>query len=115
MGIGLVEVIWKMINTIINSRLRTAILFHVSLHGFSQGRGVGMATVEDKLAQQLAGICHKTLFQVFLNVKKSYNSLYRMRYMEILRGYGIRNSLQRILEKFWEGHVVVSRSGRCYG
>ena len=46
MGIGLVEVIWKMINTIINSRLRTAILFHVSLHGFSQGRGVGMETVE---------------------------------------------------------------------
>ena len=55
-GISLVEVIWKMISTIINIRLRMFILIHDSLHGSRQGRRADMVTVEDKLSQHPFGI-----------------------------------------------------------
>ena len=42
------------------------------------------------MAQKIVGLCHDPLFQVFLNVLKSYDSLYRGIYMETLRGYGLR-------------------------
>ena len=54
--IELVEVIWKMITTIINNCLRMAISLHDALHGFRHGRETGMTTVEAKLMQHLAGI-----------------------------------------------------------
>ena len=52
---------------------------------------------------------------MFLDTKKAYESLDRMWCMEILRVYGLGNNLQRLLERFWEGHMVVSRGGGCYG
>ena len=42
--------------------------------------------MEENLEHKLAGIVHEPLFQVFIDVQKAYNSLYRVRYMEILRG-----------------------------
>ena len=74
-GIGLVEVIWKMITTIINNLLRTVIFLCDALHGFVQGRGAVKATLEAKLAQHLAVIFHEQLFHLFLYVKESYESL----------------------------------------
>ena len=61
-----------MINTIINNRLRTAISLHGALHGFIQGKGMGTAMTEAKLAQQLPGIFHEPFLQVLLDVKKAY-------------------------------------------
>ena len=55
-GIGLVEVIWKMISTIINIRHSTYILIHDYLNGFRQGRGADTVMVEDKLSQHPLGI-----------------------------------------------------------
>ena len=44
-----VEVIWKMITTIINNRLRTSISLHDHLHRSRQGRGTETAMLEAKL------------------------------------------------------------------
>ena len=60
---------------------------HNELHGFRAGRVAGTATLEAKLAQKLAGIAHEPLFQVFLDVRKAYDSLDRGWCMEIMRGY----------------------------
>ena len=70
-----------------NNRLKNAITLHDTLHGFTQGRGAGMVTMEAKLDQQLERIFHKPLFQVFIDVRKAYYSLDRGRSMEILWGY----------------------------
>ena len=35
--------------------------------------------------------------------------------METLRGYGLGPKLQRLLQRYWDGQRVVSRSGKCYG
>ena len=40
-GIGLMEVMWKIVAEILNSRLTASINFHNFLHGFQAGRGTG--------------------------------------------------------------------------
>ena len=47
-----------------------------------------------------------------LDVKKAYDSLYRMLCMQILQGNGIGKNLQRIPDYFWHGQTVVARLGR---
>ena len=39
--IGLVEVMWKVVAVILNSRFTSFIAFHDVLHGFRAGRGTG--------------------------------------------------------------------------
>ena len=72
-GIGLVETIWNICTLIVNSRLRSSTVLHDVLHGFRQGRGAGKAILESKLEQQLAGIVHETLFQIFVDVRDAYD------------------------------------------
>ncbi len=50
--IGLLELIWKCIERVIDHRLN-AIELHDSLHGCRDSRGTGTAIIEAKLAQQL--------------------------------------------------------------
>ena len=89
------EIIWIFCVLIINSRLRVAITLKDALYRFRQGRGTVTAAMEAKLTQQLALLIHESLFQVFLDVGKSYESLDRGRCVEILRGYGLATNLQR--------------------
>ena len=53
-GIGLVEVMWKVVAVILNRRLTSSITFHDVLHEFQAGRGTGTATLEANLLRQLA-------------------------------------------------------------
>ena len=50
-GIGLMEVMWKVVAAILNRRLTDFITFHDFLHGFRAGRGTGTATLKAKLLQ----------------------------------------------------------------
>ena len=52
-GIGLVEVVWKVVTIIQILRLATSIDFHGVLHGFWAGLGTGTTSLEAKLIQQL--------------------------------------------------------------
>ena len=42
-GIGLMEVMWKLVAEILNRRLTASITFHDFLHGFRAGHGTGTA------------------------------------------------------------------------
>ena len=53
-GIGLVEVMWKVVAAILNKRLTASITFHDLLHRFRVGCSTGTVTLEAKLLQQLA-------------------------------------------------------------
>ena len=99
-GIGLVDTIWKVCTSIVNSRLQSSILLHDVLHGFQQGRGTGTAIMEAKLEQKLTGIVHKPLFQVFIGVRKAYDSLDLGICMEILCRYGLVPRLQWLLQRY---------------
>ena len=80
-GIVLVEVIWKVCKCIVKNRLQSIIILHDALHGFKQGRGTGTVIMEARLEQKLVGILHEPLFQVFIDVQKSYGYLDRGRRM----------------------------------
>ena len=98
-----------------NNGLWSSIILHDYLHGLRNGRGVGTETLEENLAQDIAGLCHAPLLQVFMDVRKAYDSLERGRCMEILKGYGLRTNLQRLLHRFWDDQAVVLKTGRYYG
>ena len=87
-----------MITVITSKGIRMAISLHDVLHGFRQGREMGIATLEDKMMQHMKEICHEPLFQVLLDVKKAYYSLDLMCCKKILRGYEIGKNLQSLLE-----------------
>ena len=78
-GIGLVEVLWKTITSLLNLRIAAAISFHDTLHGFRAGRGMGTANFEAKLLQQLTARREAVLFNLFLDIRKAYDALDRER------------------------------------
>ena len=51
-GIGIVELVWKLVAVILNLRLTASITFHNVFHGFQEDRGTGTSTLEAKLIQQ---------------------------------------------------------------
>ena len=88
-GIGLVEVMWKVLAAILNLRLTSSITFHEFVHGFRAGCGTGTATLKAKLLQPLAALREEVLYVVFLDLQKAYDALDRSRCLKILEGCGV--------------------------
>ena len=82
---------------------------------FFGGRGTGMATLKANLDQQLAGLFHEPLFQVFLDVRKAYYLLEKGICLDILRGYKLGKQLARLIFHYWEKHIIVPTSGKFLG
>ena len=110
-GIGLVEVMWKVVAVILNRRFTSSITYHDALHGFRAGRGTETATLEVKLLQQLASIREEVLYVIFLDLTKAYDALDRSRCIEILEGYGVGPSARRLLTTYWRRLAMVAREG----
>ena len=49
-GIVLLYTLWKVVEELIDTRIRASLQMHDISHGFSSGRGTGMAIMELKLA-----------------------------------------------------------------
>ena len=62
---------------ILNCYLVAEIQFHDTLHGFRAGRGAGTASIRAKLLQQLMMMREEFLYDIFLDLHKTYNSLDR--------------------------------------
>ena len=100
-SIGLLETLWKVVDAIIDTRLRSSIHFYYVLHRFRAGRGVETATMELKLFQELSRIKQDPFFLVFINLRKSYNTLDRGRLIRNLEGYGAVPHMCDLLATFW--------------
>jgi hypothetical protein len=87
-GIGLLDPFWKVVEKVMVCRLGS-IEFHPCLHGGLPKRGAGMATIEAKLAQQLAWIEQEPLYQVFIDLRKAYDHLDWERCLAIMTRYGV--------------------------
>ena len=55
-GIGLLGVAWKVVEGVIDTRVKSAVQFHYVLHGFHAGRGAATAIMELKIAQDLESV-----------------------------------------------------------
>ena len=85
-GISLVEVMWKLVEAVLNFRITASISYHDFLHGFRSGHGTGNATLKSKLLQQLAVLREEVLYMIFLDLHKAYDALDSSRCLEILEG-----------------------------
>ena len=108
-GIGLLEVIWKLIERVIDERL-SKIELHDCLHGFRAKRGCGTGIMEAKLVQQLAYREQCPLYGIFLDLKKAYDAMDRKRCLEILEGAGVGPKIRRILKNFWDKAELACRA-----
>jgi len=114
-GIALLEIIYKLISSIINQRMSDKIELADELHGFRQGRGTGTAIMEAKLLSQLQCRSDEPLYMIFLDLKKAYDTLDRKQAMRILEAYGVGCNLRRIISKIWEGDTMVPRQAGYFG
>ncbi len=114
-GIGLLETIWKLITTILHTRLSNGITFHPDMHGFLPKRGCSTACMEAKLQMQLMHRIGKPLYQIFIDVSKAYDGLDRERTILILRDYGVGDNTLRILNNFWDAHTIIPKQRGFFG
>ena len=114
-GIGLLETLWKVVEALIDTRLRTSLQMHNALHRFRSGRGTGMAIIELKLAQKLSRIYQDPLFLEFLDLRKSYDTLDRDRLIKTLEGYVTGPRMCGLLETFWDCQQMVPRQNGFHG
>ena len=79
-GIGLLESVHKLIFTVINLRMNGTIQFCSAVHVFCRHCGCFTAIGEAKLRMQRATYRGDTTYQIFLNLKKAYESFIGMRF-----------------------------------
>ncbi len=75
---------------------------------------MGTATIEVKLAQQLADCEQEAWYQIFLDLRKAYDAMDRGRCLEILVGYGVGPRLIRLLDHFWNEANLACCAGGYY-
>ena len=114
-GIGLLELAWKHVEAIIDTRVKKVIRYHDSMHGFTSRRGTGTAMVEAKLQQEHASIHQEPLFQVFLDLKKAYDSLDQPRALDTLKNYGMGDRLLTLIRNYWSQQQIVTRQSGFHG
>ena len=114
-GIGLLEVLWKLISAMIHKRIVENVSFHDGIHGFRTRRGTGTAILEAKLLMQKAACTNKTLYQVFLDLTKAYDTVDRERVLEILEQYGIGPNIIRLLRRYWSNNTLVPKQSGFFG
>ena len=94
-GIGLLEVVWKLIKRVVEKRL-SKIEPHDTLHGFRAKRGYGTEIMEAMLIQQLMYHEKYPLFGIFLDLRKAYDAIDRGRCLKILRDAGVGPRLSEV-------------------
>ena len=69
-GIGLLEVILKVVEAIIDTQINMVVMFHSVLHLFCASRGMGTAIMELNMAHELTIIYQYPLLLVFLYLRE---------------------------------------------
>ena len=113
-GIGLLEVIHKLIPQIINLRMANSIQFLEEVHGFRRGRGTFTAIGETKLRLQMAVNNSETTYQVYLDLKKAYDSIDRKRVIHIMKKYGVGPNICRYVQTVWDNQFFLLRQNGFY-
>ena len=82
-------VIWKVITIIIDKRMADSIEFHDILNGFIAQRGTDKSTLKAELLQKIMVLRQELLYNIFVDIHKSYDAMDWGRTLAILEGYGV--------------------------
>ena len=102
----MLETFWKVVEAIIETRLKFCITFHDVLHGLLKGRGPVTDILELKLNQELISIDQDPIFLMFLDLRKEYVTLNLVRILMTMESYGAGPHMCGILAYFWEQHHI---------
>ena len=69
---------------------------------------MGTACIEAKLLHQLLKMEQKTLYFIFLDLQKTYNTVDRKQLLEILEGYGVGPNALGPLKFYWDNQRCVA-------
>jgi exonuclease III len=114
-GISLLDCVYKLISTCINTRAARNIQFHEGIHGFRAERGCQTAIYEAKADMQARQEAGSTYHQVFLDLSKAFDTVDRDRLLLVMRAYGFGDRSMRFFENCWQGSFVSPRAGGYYG
>ena len=89
--------ICKVVEAVINTRIKLVVQLHDVLHGFCTGRGTGNFIMEIKLVQELASVDQDPKFLVFLDLIKAYDNLDQGLLLQTLEIYGEVPKLRGLL------------------
>ena len=53
--------------------------------------------------------------KVFIDLTKAYDTLDRVRTMDILQAYGVGPCIRRLIAAIWDGDTLIPKSGGFYG
>ncbi len=112
-GIRLLELIWKVLEKVMDLRLE-AIILHNSLHGCLASRGTGTRIIEAKLAQQLVHLEQTPFFGIFIDLWKAFDAMDRGHCLEILVLHGVGPKMLRLICNFWDLAMKVCRAKGNY-
>ena len=65
-GVVLLKILWKIVEAVISTWVKMAVQFHDVLHGFCARRGMGVAIMELKMAQDMYSIDQDPFLLMFL-------------------------------------------------
>ena len=111
----MIEALCKVLEAIIDTRIKTVVVLHDALYVFFTRRGTGAAMMEIKIAQDIASINQDSLFLVFLDICKAYETLERRQLIQALEGYGEFLNMWILLTEFCENQEVVTRQNGYHG
>ena len=57
----------------------------------------------------------KTLYFIFLDLRKAYDTVDRERLLEILEGYGVGPNVLGLVKFYWDHQRCVAKSGKYHG
>ena len=86
-GMRLVKLLCKTVTGILNCRLAATIQIKYTLHGFCMGTCIGTASLKAKLLQQIKNMREEVLYEIFLDLHKTYDTLKRDFCFEVLAAY----------------------------
>ena len=113
-GLGLLETLHKLNSQITNLRMANAIIFSQDVHGFRRQRGTFTAIGEAKLRMQMATCKSKTIYQIYLDLSKAYDSIDRNRIKHMLRKCEVGPNLMNYIEKVWDNQCFTLRQDQFY-
>jgi Reverse transcriptase (RNA-dependent DNA polymerase) len=114
-SVGILEHLWKVVEAIINTCIGTNVLFHDILHGFRPHKGTGTAIIDAKLLQELSQIQHTVLYQIFLALKKAYDTIHRGCALQQLKAYGVCPRLLHLIHANWQHQIMVTQQSGFHG
>ena len=114
-GIGLLELLWKVVEAIIDTLLKAGIRLNEIIHGLCSGREMDMVILKLYMSQELDSMEQDTRLLVLLDLQKLHRAVDYDYLLMILEGYGAITHMFMLLDVFWDQQKVVNFQNGYHG